>query len=103
MQSINESIKDSEMQISFLWPFEFLSRTKLEDEGNISVDSLQHSNFQASKLLVNFQLQGSRVLLDNIGVLGPGSHLWGHMSWVPPRGPRPHFSGMPKKIAKKKY
>ena len=91
------------MQISFLWRFEFLSRTKLEEEGNISVDSLQHSNFQASKLLVNFQVQGSPVPLDHIGVLGPGSDLWGHLSRVPPRGPRPHFSGMPKKIAKKKH
>ena len=38
---------------------------------NLSIDLLQHSHFQASKLYINVPVQGSRVSLENFGFPGP--------------------------------
>ena len=60
----------------------------------MSIDLLQHSNFQASKLFISVPFKGSQVPLDHIGFPGPGSHLSTPRSQVLLWGPGSHFSGM---------
>ena len=48
----------------------------------ISTASLQHSHFQASKLLINVPLQGSRIPLENFEVLARRSNFIILGSWL---------------------
>ena len=112
-----EQLVESEVSSFFFTVFSCFNCFQLQFSSNISIDLLQYSNFQASKLCIGtlFRGPGSQVPFENFGVTGPGSqegpvsHLIILGSWVsgPTEGVpglgshqgvpglRSHFSGMP--------